>query len=651
MDIRYTQKLIDLFSTKSMDDMIKAQLPSITLRINAQFPEYPLPSSFEEYDQQSDFIVNSWIWLLTLVVLIPFTIINSRLVSCLSKPTLIRKIVVKIKATLQWNYCISTFVENYGGLVFYSSLQFLTASYCNSGWEVLSIVVCVCMNIAGLALLGRIASVIWMTRKRSPALSSISPHETEPSALQSNSPSYHSTYAIVLEDFKAYSLLQQGFFVVYVVRVYIFNLFIVYLFAYPIVQGVLFSLLTLCMLVYLAVVRPMKKMLDLINSIVLELILLVVNISVTVLSVLDRQKTTKENTEKRNIAEDIILWCNMIFFAFVLFYIIITTVEQIRLAYVKVKEWRKAKQTAAVVANNVTRDLTISTIGNHTNDSHVEMNPTRPSILRRGNQQTYTKREDRSLSELQTDKGVNFNDSLLIQSSDNHIRTNNLRDLTEAHQLQATHKDSSGLSLKDISGLNKEKEMDQAINNNDFIQQSAIHSIVTTTKGKSGTKNKSKNTYTTIKGTRVHVNLGDIPAVHHEKRLPNSPSAIRSIKEKSAPGNLQIEEEEGISPSLKPSLNQYVDSYNKNSNTHQSYRQLTAGGIYNNARVNVLDEPPEETKEAVMTNGSGIGSSTVMRGFIDRRSQKVTDYTTYMEYSFTRDIEELNEKRNKKKWR
>ena len=307
MDVNYSSKLLQLFSMKSLSETLTDMVPSLNEIVVSKFANNPLPKSFEEYNESSSFLANTWEWLATLVLVFILVLLNLLLIK-VEKPRLIRRAAIKIKVIFQWNFCISTFVSYYGSIVFYSSLEFLTASYCKTPLAIASLVLCGCMNIVAIAFFVRIIAVIRTVRK-----AALQPQVIRAGEISLFQHHHYTGYAIVLEGFKTKSWLQQSYFAIYILRLYLFNTVIVYLYMYPKIQGIIISAATFSMLIYLLSVLPMKSRLDQIQSIIQELLLLVVNISVTILAFLDKKG---DHANSRGRVEDIIVWSNVTFFRF-----------------------------------------------------------------------------------------------------------------------------------------------------------------------------------------------------------------------------------------------------------------------------------------------------------------------------------------------
>ena len=340
MDINYSVKLLNLFSMRGIFEMMTDRFPSVNNVVVSKFTNNPLPSRFEEYSEQSSFIANSWQWLATLALIMIILISNYLLFQINSE--FIKTVSTKIKGILQWNYCISTFVSYFGNLVFYSSLEFLTISYHKSGLEILSSTLCTLISITALIFFIKVVTIIYEARKSS-ILSQGLRQGTAPAHH-----SYHEKYGIIFEGFKTNSWLQQSYFVIYLIRISIFNMVIVYLYAYPISQGIIISTLSLLMLLYLMFTSPLKGKLDLVQTGIQEVILFIVNICVTLLALLDHGRIKDGDGKMRTNVEDIIFWSNIIFIFLVLIYSLIIMGQQICMAYKKLLAWYRRKKITAI---------------------------------------------------------------------------------------------------------------------------------------------------------------------------------------------------------------------------------------------------------------------------------------------------------------
>ena len=102
---------------------------------------------------------------------------------------------------------------------------------------------------------------------------------------------------IIYEDFKDDSFAQQSFFFFLTVRNLLLGLIVGLLFRYPILQICFIVLMNICILIYIGVERPFKSRINLIQQIVLELVLLVTNVSMGIIAILDKLKGSSSSKE------------------------------------------------------------------------------------------------------------------------------------------------------------------------------------------------------------------------------------------------------------------------------------------------------------------------------------------------------------------
>ena len=115
-------------------------------------------------------------------------------------------------------------------------------------------------------------------------------------------------YGILFEEFKDSSLLHMMFVPLMTLRIYVFYTVIAYLYAYPLIQMCLIILLSALTLLYLTLVRPHQHVLGLIEFGVQEVLLLIINICVLILTILDRWNI--QAIDHRKAIGNVIVWVN-----------------------------------------------------------------------------------------------------------------------------------------------------------------------------------------------------------------------------------------------------------------------------------------------------------------------------------------------------
>jgi len=118
------------------------------------------------------------------------------------------------------------------------------------------------------------------------------------------------SYKALFECYKDYSFYQQIFLFVFLVRLALFNAIIGYFYNYPLFQATTAVASNIMMLGYLVIKRPMKKLVNLIQQVVLELVLLPFNVCVLALAIMDYHEIV--DTDRRKSIGDVIVYINLI---------------------------------------------------------------------------------------------------------------------------------------------------------------------------------------------------------------------------------------------------------------------------------------------------------------------------------------------------
>ena len=227
-------------------------------------------------------------------------------------------------------------------------------------------------------------------------------------------------------------------------RLFIFNAVIGYLYSQPIIQGVVITVLTLLMLLYLVVVQPMKSRLDLIRSFMQELVLLIVNVCVTGLAYMDHNITTDNTNQTRVHFGDIIMWCNVAFSIISLVYVTIRIVQQMRPLYYKACTWYRSKASEAAPKRQETVEDIKNTgdkpMTNTTNVSHIGqlnssmLDKSQAGLLSINSSSVELRKYSENSAGLETEtrNASDFRSSLLPEHLGRSIRQSNQKRLKES---------------------------------------------------------------------------------------------------------------------------------------------------------------------------------------------------------------------------
>jgi len=270
----------------------------------AEFPYHELPGRFQIYPIPSSFFVNFWPTLFNLAVISLVTFIIILIAVNIKKGSKLHGAVQSLMEVLRWNLLLITFCGSLGDVVLFTALELQTVQFSNPAAAV-SFVFCLVMNAVAIYVILKILDVNLTIRREK---GKVSGNNLELEEQKKEIEKQWCSYRALFECYRDYSYYQQIFLFVFIIRIALFNGMIGYLYKYPLFQAVIFTLSNILMLLYLVIRRPMKKIVPLIQQIILETILLPFNICVLILAILDETET--EAFEHRKRIGDMIVYIN-----------------------------------------------------------------------------------------------------------------------------------------------------------------------------------------------------------------------------------------------------------------------------------------------------------------------------------------------------
>ena len=334
INVTYSPEVQALFSANSILNNLIAILPTINNPVSLQFTDQPLPENFANYHLSSSFLANNWTSSATLSLLLLTILIRHCFTTKTNKGHFTYRVCAKIKANLQWNFFLSQIISCYGDIILFGSFGFrnITGSAA-SGLDILSQVVCMVMNIVALIVFVQVVHVVMKTCRSTSHHSDNDPQQ--PRLKQCS---------MVFAAYKNSSWLQQSFVPIYIVRVCIFYFVISYLITYPLMQGIIISTVSVCIVLYMVVKRPVKNRGDQWQYTLQEVVLLVVNVCVTILAALDTTQIDTDTVDKNMKVGRVILWSNAAFQILMALCSVANIAIQIKALYLGLQKWLEARK-------------------------------------------------------------------------------------------------------------------------------------------------------------------------------------------------------------------------------------------------------------------------------------------------------------------
>ena len=302
-----------------------------------KYPNHEVTENFKVYSIKSSFFANFWPSLFNLSVIFMATLLVMLATAYTKGNPKINGIMKSLSDVLKWNVFLTTFCGSIGDIVLYTSLEFQTMRFENAE-AVFSFVLCLGMNALAVIVVVQILDVNSAIRRSKKKTQ----NEEE---YQKMIAQEYSSYKALFECYKDYSFYQQIFLFVFIMRLVLFNTSIGYFYKYPLFQAATSLVTNILMLSYLVMKRPMRKIIALIQQIVLELVLLPFNVCVLALAIMDSQEIL-EIGHRKSIG-------NVIFYINVMLpvlSVVLMAAKFIAMAIDLYKTWRLSKLKKPVVS-------------------------------------------------------------------------------------------------------------------------------------------------------------------------------------------------------------------------------------------------------------------------------------------------------------
>jgi len=332
-----------------------------------EFPRHKLPGNFETYKMPSSFFVNFWPTLFNLSIILLVTVFILLLEYYTRDLKKVHPLIQSLAETLKWNVALILFCGSLGDVVLFTALEIQSMQFDNSE-AIISFIICILINILAIFVVVKILDVNLAIRKYKQQTSL----DNDPNEQKKQIDKQYSSYRALFECYRDYSYYQQIFLFVFIIRMAFFNGIIGLLYKYPLVQACLFTLSNILMLFYLFVKRPIKKIVNLVQQIVLELALLPFNICILILTILDKLKI--EALDQRKNIGNVIFYIN-IAIPFISLVLMAAKLIAICIEFYQERKAQKSKEirnlkgfnihvvreTAILNNNNTTRDIVPTT--------------------------------------------------------------------------------------------------------------------------------------------------------------------------------------------------------------------------------------------------------------------------------------------------
>ena len=334
----------------------------MTTEMSSKFVYGTPPLVFGKYEVVSSFLANFWNGIASFAIFVAALICSKMLnwiTSDAQKKYWVLLIVSKFKNMIQ-NYTVSQFYEGYSDIIMFFIIELRSAQFDGTAHN-FSIVLSLMYTVCSFVLLYLHLRLIIHYQKQ---IRQVSLPEVKETIEQFENK--YKGFEVLFADFKPLSISCQAYLFIYSTRNIIFSLIITLLFKHPMVQTILIVLLNSAMLTYLISKRPFKSRYTFIQQLSYEILLLFVNLSLMIMTALERSYISLSLPASR-ISETIIV-ANLISTILPNIYIIPTTLVSLVTSYrqgkalyrrlvVYIRKWRAKKNRISVAgaSHNIIR--------------------------------------------------------------------------------------------------------------------------------------------------------------------------------------------------------------------------------------------------------------------------------------------------------
>ena len=340
MDIQFPPRL-QMFSSKNAENLIPIRYQSeMPKSLRQEFTKLLLPPIFEKYGICSNFLVNYWGDLISLIFTFCMAVITWSATLVLKNLDKFRilSIAKQFENIFKWNFLIILIASGIDYIMFFLSLYFHKVSFHNNG-DKFSFYTSLLILTATLVLMLFILKHLILSLQSK----SIIFVGDEPDFDKSQRKTQHHIQ-ILSQGIKQERAFHRLFYIIYTFRLAFPSIIASSLYTNPQAQTALYLITSISILTYLILTKPFIKKINQVQLIILESIILFIHICLLALTVLKMESF--EDTEATIVLGDMIIAGNYILHVHAVLFLIIKLVLEIRNLYTLKKTQQKIPEMA-----------------------------------------------------------------------------------------------------------------------------------------------------------------------------------------------------------------------------------------------------------------------------------------------------------------
>jgi len=327
VDVQFPAKLGNISIMRGTNIISPRVIPSVFAKVVNWPARWTLAAIFEYYYLPSSFLANFGDDLVLLGMILTVAVLAFILENIFTFCPNLKLFFKRLRIMTQWNLPIMIIVQNAGDIFFFAVIELKTLDLTSQASSIVSFIFCILMLVLVLAVfsLGIYLAKQAQTTKneardRSPSLKSYVNFVTSWEKFQ-----------VLFRGFDDKSLFSRSFLLIYTLRLMIPMVFASFLYTVPLLQGIVFWMITASMLLYLLCKKPIRKRIDLINLFLVEFLILFTDASLLVLIALDMRNSDATNV--RTFFGEVIIVCDYCLDIFACICLFIKALMTVRTAF------------------------------------------------------------------------------------------------------------------------------------------------------------------------------------------------------------------------------------------------------------------------------------------------------------------------------
>jgi len=290
LDIEFPEKLQDLLDNSNEEPIIMNFGPPLSKKLSKRFPEHEVPHIFEKNEFHASFLVNYFKKITTLCIVFGIGIFVSFLerLTPKIKNKYLKAIIERLGKFLRWNLIFMIIIESMDEVILFTSLEWKTNGF-ESFLECFSFLICLVTFIGGISV---VLAPIYILRKMNKAKMLAHSHQDYNHYLDFLEK--WRGYQVLWKEFRDDTLSRQAFLSAFLGRTVLVYIVACWLYHHPLVQTILYTLISGLLISYLCYVQPFKKRINFLQALTYEIVIITINVLVMILAIFDQGHASAE---------------------------------------------------------------------------------------------------------------------------------------------------------------------------------------------------------------------------------------------------------------------------------------------------------------------------------------------------------------------